>query len=227
MPVHTTMRVTDTARLLVSNSTHHFQHLSPDMVGRYPQLAKRRDPRAAIYGCVDSVYTTEPFGLDIGDIANHRNAGNCIMPSERAERQVDGAAASIDIMVAKQSLEAIGVVGHQDCAFCAALLTQQYPPEHQHLRGWVDYHGPLTRAHMLDRFGPPPAVEDTENWDRYLWDAVQQHAIRQHNNLLSYPSVMRRVEEGTLTVFAAVLQLTPEPKFLWLDPTVDRFKEAA
>jgi carbonic anhydrase len=218
------MQLTEIMRQLIQRSTGYFNELHQNDAARYVKLAGGRSPKAAVFACYDSI-NPDPFQLGIGEIGWHRNAGG-IIGHWAHKGHVDGAAATVELALSQPELEAIGVIGHQDCAFCKAFLTRQYKPDQEHLKEWVELHGPAVRELMLSIYGTPPEPSDMDNWNTYLWRTVREHTIRQYFNLLSYPAVVRRIEEGTLTAFAGVLQLTPSPQLLWFDPMTGRFKPA-
>jgi carbonic anhydrase len=230
MPVHTEVALMPSMSKLLDNSTSYFASLPVEEAELYIRLSHGRAARIASYCCWDAVMDlSKVFGLEPGMMGEHRNAGNVVPHFTQvlrlaAEGKVDAAAASVDVALSSPNLEAIGVIGHQDCAFCKAALLRKYGPDMGRFEAWVNLHGPTTREMVINRLGDPPDPEDAEKFDPYLWEVVKLHTQVQYYNLMSYPGVARRVEEGALTPFAAVLQLTPKPQLVWFNQTLGDFR---
>lgn len=155
------------------------------------QLGQR--PQVLFIGCSDSRITPDlMLNTEPGDMFILRNVGNFVAPFKYDE-DFHGSAAAIEFAVSVLNVKDIIVCGHSHCGACKALY-QEIPATNEmiHVKTWL-------------KLGEK-AKERTLKNHRYTTEegkyrATERNSIRhQLDNLMTYPEVNRRVENGDLKI---------------------------
>ena len=152
-------------------------------------------PKTLFIGCSDSrvvpnlITQTAP-----GDLFVTRNIGN-IVPPYNPEAEFHATAPAIEYSIAALKIEEIIVCGHTHCGAMAALhdLEQIDDPELVHTKQWLTQ-GLDTRAKALAQ------CNDKEDKQAILRLTEKLSVVAQLENLMTYPSVKKRVESGAITL---------------------------
>ncbi len=149
-----------------------------------------QNPKALFIGCSDSrVMPAMITGSNAGDLFIVRNIGNFVAPYN-PNADFHATASAIEYAVSILEVSDIIVCGHSDCGAIAALFKDITPsPENIHTIKWLEL------GKEAKRVGIIAYKDDKEKMLRYT-----EHisVVYQLDNLLTYPAVKRRVEEGTL-----------------------------
>ena len=149
-----------------------------------------QNPKALFIGCSDSrVMPAMITGSNVGDLFIVRNIGNFVAPYN-PNADFHATASAIEYAVSILEVSDIIVCGHSDCGAIAALFKDITPsPENIHTIKWLEL------GKEAKRVGIIAYKDDKEKMLRYT-----EHisVVYQLDNLLTYPAVKRRVEEGTL-----------------------------
>ncbi len=152
-------------------------------------------PKTLFIGCSDSrvvpnlITQTAP-----GDLFVTRNIGN-IVPPYSPDAEYHATAPAIEYSIAALKIEEIIVCGHTHCGAMAALhdLEQIDDPELVHTKKWLTQ-ALDTRAKALAQ------CDDKEDKQAILRLTEKLSVVAQLENLMTYPSVKKRVESGEITL---------------------------
>ena len=151
-------------------------------------------PRALFIGCSDSrvipdmILQTKP-----GDLFVLRNVGNFV-PPYRPDDDYHATAAGIEYATAVLNVEEIIICGHSYCGACAALYEQQDSSEEMiHVRRWLMLGEGAKRSALLH-------VGEGASKDELLRLTEKLSVVNQIENLLTYPLVRERFEQGKLHI---------------------------
>lgn len=156
-------------------------------------------PRALLLSCSDSrvvpgiIAATNP-----GTLFTVRNVGNIVpMAETRAETAVSSNAAStgaaIEFALEVLDVPNIIILGHADCG-AMKQLEKEEDSGLPHLEAWLENAKPA-----LNRYTVVSQEEREEDKGLKTYDALSRINVGvQLENLASYPSVQRRMKEGTL-----------------------------
>ncbi|HEY7483197.1 MAG TPA: carbonic anhydrase [Streptosporangiaceae bacterium] len=162
------------------------------------ELAVRQTPEHLFITCVDSrVVPNIITASGPGDLFIVRNIGN-LVPRHRSRTPDDSVAAAVEYAIMVLDIRTITVCGHSNCGAMAALLGGAAKTEHlPSLSRWLKHGDPsLARFLGTDETGESP-----------LTRLCQINVIQQLDNLLSYPWLRRRVEDGELELVGMFLDL--------------------
>ncbi len=150
-------------------------------------------PKSLFIGCSDSrvipnlITNTKP-----GDIFVTRNIGNFIPPYD-PNRGACATAAVIEYALMHLNVENIIVCGHTHCGACEALFHKIPDNEDEgSLRKWMKF-GEMARIEA-------EALIGHANHKKLLRATEKFNVTQQLNNLLTYPAVSHKVNEGELHV---------------------------
>ncbi len=152
-----------------------------------------QSPRALFIGCSDSrvipdlMVQTKP-----GDLFVIRNVGNFV-PPYKPDEDYHATASGIEYAVSVLGVEEIILCGHTHCGACKALYEPINDPSLIHTRKWLDL-GEKAKDHALSVLG--------ENGDKEaLLRLTEKFSIlTQIDNLLTYPSVIKKINDGSLYI---------------------------
>lgn len=152
-------------------------------------------PKALFIGCSDSrVMPAMITGSKPGDLFIIRNIGNFVAP-HNPDDDYHATASAIEYAVSILGVSDIIVCGHSHCGAIEALYKNIEPTsENIHTVKWLQLGSEAKKVASLAY----PA-EDIERRLRYT---EKISVVYQLDNLLTYPAVKRRVEEGTLYLHA-------------------------
>lgn len=156
------------------------------------ELAKKgQSPKTLFIGCSDSrVVPNLITGARPGDLFVFRNIGNFVPPF-KPDKEFHATAAAIEYAVSVLEVQDIIVCGHSHCGACESLY-KEIPDtiELIHTKKWLEL-GVKAKEEALREVG----AEDRE---LLLRTTERLSVIVQLQNLLSYPAVQKRVEQGIL-----------------------------
>jgi len=155
-------------------------------------VEKGQHPKALFIGCSDSrvipnlITSTSP-----GDLFVVRNVGNFV-PPYKPDSDFHSTASGIEYAVNHLEVDDIIVCGHSDCGACKALYEDYsaHKEEMIHTIKWLELGQPAKEL----------ALKSVSNDNRAeLLEATEKFSlILQLKNLLTYPSVKKKVEQGKL-----------------------------
>jgi carbonic anhydrase len=160
----------------------------------YERLRVGQQPRAMVIACCDS--RVDPVlltGADPGDIFVVRNVGN-LVPPYRNEAVMPGIRADIEFGVKGLNVEHIVVLGHSGCGGIRALMDGEGITENHYefIGSWVTIARQARERVMRELPHEPAAVQAK---------ACEQWAISLSlDNLMSFPWIRRRVQDGSLAL---------------------------
>ncbi|MCP5364393.1 MAG: carbonic anhydrase [Hyphomicrobiales bacterium] len=178
-----------------------------------------QNPSVLMIACSDSridpaiVTRAEP-----GELFVVRNVANLVPPYE-PDGRYHGTSAAIEFAVRDLRLSDIVIFGHSQCGGIQALSKAMAGevPERTFLTPWVT----LIRDKCADMLEAHP--EDDDGSDSITERAAIRVSI---SNLLTFPWVHERVEQGTLTVHGWLFDLR-EGVLYGLDPATDAYVRLA
>ena len=158
------------------------------------RLAKEgQNPKALYIGCSDSrVIPDLMMQTSPGDMFVIRNVGNFVAPYSPSV-DYHSTASAIEYAVSVLKVEEIIICGHTHCGACKAQFETIDNPELIHTKHWLKL-GEPAKEMAIEAIG---ADADKE---RLLRLTEQFSIITQLENLLTYPSVQRRVKTGEINI---------------------------
>jgi carbonic anhydrase len=158
------------------------------------KLAKHgQRPKALYIGCSDSrVIPDLMMQSKPGDLFVIRNVGNFVAPY-RPDEDYHSTAAAIEYAVSVLKVEEIIICGHTHCGACKALYETIVDPEMIHIKHWLKL-GEKAKKMAIESLGVNAEKE------KLLRLTEQFSVVTQLENLLTYPSVQRRVKSGEVHI---------------------------
>lgn len=189
--------------------------------GRYRSLFRTlsqegQSPHTLFITCSDSRVLAELITHSRpGDLFVVKNVGN-IVPHADSSGTPNSTAAAIEFAVQTLKVKDVVVCGHSQCGAMDALLNG-LPAGHgmPHLAEWLKLAEPVKRtiaehyAHLSD-----PAARTTA--------AAEENVLFALENLLTYPAVRARLQEGTLHLHAWFFKIATAELFAY-DPAAKQF----
>ena len=163
---------------------------------RFKKLIEEgQDPKALFIGCSDSrVMPAMITGSNPGDLFIVRNIGNFVAPFN-PDADYHATASAIEYATTVLEVSDIIVCGHSHCGAIEALHKEiKQSPENIHTIKWLDLGQEAKKVAML-------AYKD-ESRDKMLRYTEKISVVYQIDNLLTYPGIQRRVDEGSLFLHA-------------------------
>ncbi len=153
-------------------------------------IEEGQSPKALFITCSDSrIHPDEITGANIGDLFIVRNIGNMVPPF-KPDNEFHGVAAAIEYAVSVLNVPDIIICGHSHCGACESLY-KDLPDtlEIIHVKKW------LTLGEEVKR----TALSFVKEKGRKLYELTEKlNIVKQIENLLTYPEVKKRVENGSL-----------------------------
>jgi carbonic anhydrase len=152
-------------------------------------------PKILFIGCSDSRVTPNLIvNSDPGDMFMLRNIGNFV-PPYKADNDFHGSSAAIEYAVSVLKVQDIIVCGHSYCGACEALYDDSIKTNSElvHVSKWLE----------LGKKAKENAILELENnkTNEHLLRITEKISIKyQLENLLTYPAVVRRIKDGSLTL---------------------------
>jgi carbonic anhydrase len=159
---------------------------------RFKKLVNEgQNPKALFIGCSDSrVMPAMITGSKPGDLFIVRNIGNFVAPY-KPDADYHATASAIEYSVSILEVSDIIVCGHSHCGAIEALHKNiKETPENIHTIKWLELGEEAKKVALL-------AYRDSDK-ETLLRYTEKISVVYQLDNLLTYPAVKRRVEEGTL-----------------------------
>jgi carbonic anhydrase len=184
---------------------------------RYQELAEKgQHPEIMVIGCGDSRVAPETiFDAGPGEMFVVRNIAALVPPCEsNVYETFHGTSAAIEFGVNALKVRHLVVMGHASCGGVAAFANKAEPLTKRDFIGkWMSQIGPVA-----EKVGPPTA--DRKSWIRQLeWGVVDLSL----ENLMTFPAVRERVQEGSLTLHGAYFGVATGVLFV-RDPVSGEFK---
>lgn len=160
----------------------------------FKELGRKQQPHTLFIGCSDSrvvpelITRTRP-----GELFMIRNVANIVPPYRKTE-DFAGTTSAIEYAVHVLDVEAIVVCGHSNCGGCAAL--HKSPEELQHIPNvarWLD------ASHEVKERVERQVVEGTPEEQEWLTEQI--NILVQMRNLLTYPYIRERYDQGKIEIF--------------------------
>jgi carbonic anhydrase len=182
---------------------------------RFERLAGRpQHPRYAIVTCCDSrIDTTRVFDALPGEVFLIRNIANLVPPYEPDEHH-HSTSAAIEYAIRVLKVGQFVVLGHAGCGGIQALLDPPVPPT-DFINLWLEM-----AASARDRTLGKEGLSREERQRHCELEALKSS----WSNLLSFPWLRARVDDGSLQVDALHLDLE-HGKLLLYDRQGDSFEE--
>ncbi len=156
-------------------------------------VRKGQHPRALFIACSDSRVDPERITQSSpGDLFVVRNVGNLVSPHQLSQ-STQAIGAAIDYSVCVLDVEHIIVCGHSHCGACKALMEGVDHPEMTHINPWLELNSEL-RDKMVALKG------QFRNENELLRYTERASVLHQLENLMSYPSISKRVANQKLTL---------------------------
>ena len=161
----------------------------------FKELAKGQSPKVLFIGCCDSrVLPNLITNTGPGDLFIVRNIGNFVAPY-KLDEDYHSTAAAIEYAVNVLEVEDIIVCGHSQCGAISALYYDESKFEKKeipHVKTWLKLG--LPAKEFVQKWGGELSKEDK------LTMTEEVSVLFGLENLLTYPSVKQRVEEGRLSL---------------------------
>ena len=159
---------------------------------RFKKLVEEgQNPKALFIGCSDSrVMPAMITGSKPGDLFIVRNIGNFVAPYN-PDADYHATASAIEYAVSILEVSDIIVCGHSHCGAISALFKDiKQTPDNIHTIKWLELGNEAKKIGLL-------AYRDADK-ETMLRYTERISVVYQLDNLLTYPAVKRKVEEGTL-----------------------------
>lgn len=191
-----------------------------DKLGSYQELFHRlsregQNPHTLFITCSDSRVLAELITQSQpGDLFVVKNIGN-IVPAVGVVG-ANSTAAAIEFAVQMLGVSDVVVCGHSQCGAMAALV-HGLPDEKMmpHVHEWLELAVPVRRliesnySHLTDR-------------DARTTAAAEENVLLALENLHTYPSVVKKLEEGTLRLHGWFFHIATAEMFAY-DPLTQQF----
>lgn len=173
-----------------------FRNVSwPERKALFEKLAARgQRPQTLVIACSDSrVDPSMIFDAGPGELFVVRNVANLVPPYSTPDHKHHGTSAAIEFAVRVLEVRQIVVLGHALCGGAGALIDGAPDKAQDFLPYWVDIGAPARNIAL-----------------NLSQDPVEQRRIVEHQcvqlslrNLMTFPWLRERVEEGDLTLHGA------------------------
>lgn len=182
----------------------------------FQRLAKEgQNPHTLFITCSDSRVLAELITQSKpGDLFVVKNVGNIVPPSTTTG-STNSTAAAIEFAVETLGVQDVVVCGHSQCGAMEALVTAPDLRSTPHLRDWLSVAAPV-RETVLERYRHLSELAEQVN------AAGEENVLFGLESLRTYPSVQRRLADGTLRLHAWFFKLATAELFAY-DPTASQF----
>lgn len=156
-------------------------------------VASGQAPRALFIGCSDSrVIPDLMVQTNPGDLFVIRNVGNFV-PPYKPDEDFHATASGIEYAIGVLKVEEIIICGHTHCGACKALYEPIEDESLIHTKKWLELGESAKTSAVLSLGNSAPQEE-------LLRLTEKLSVIKQIENLLTYPKVKKRFEEGVLSI---------------------------
>lgn len=160
----------------------------------FKALGRTQKPHTLFIGCADSrvvpnlITRTRP-----GELFTVRNIAN-IVPPYRVSGEYAATTSAIEYAVLVLKIDTIVVCGHSNCGGCAAInLPDEEMEELPNVRKWLEISREVRGR--VDRQMTTGTPEERE------WLTEQVNILVQMKNLLTYPYIRERYQNGDLNIY--------------------------
>ena len=152
-----------------------------------------QSPKALFIGCSDSrVIPDLMVQSNPGDLFVIRNVGNFVPPF-KPDEDFHATASGIEYAVSVLKVEEIIICGHTHCGACNHLYEEIDDPSLVHTKKWLEL-GESAKTSAILSLGIDAPKEELLRLTEKL------SVIKQIENILTYPNVKKRFEEGSLSI---------------------------
>ncbi len=152
-----------------------------------------QSPKALFIGCSDSrVIPDLMVQADPGDLFVLRNVGNFV-PPYKPDADFHATASGIEYAVSILKVKEIIICGHTHCGACKALYEDINDSSLIHTKKWLEL-GESAKTSAILSLGASAPREDLLRLTEKL------SVIKQIENILTYPNVKKKFEEGSLHI---------------------------
>ncbi|MCD6191495.1 MAG: carbonic anhydrase [Sulfurimonas sp.] len=152
-----------------------------------------QSPKALFIGCSDSrVIPDLMVQADPGDLFVLRNVGNFV-PPYKPDADFHATASGIEYAVSILKIKEIIICGHTHCGACKALYEDISDSSLIHTKKWLEL-GESAKTSAILSLGINAPKEDLVRLTEKL------SVIKQIENILTYPNVKKRFEDGSLCI---------------------------
>jgi carbonic anhydrase len=160
----------------------------------FQSLGRTQEPHTLFIGCADSRVVPDLITRTMpGELFTVRNVANIVPPYRHTEEYV-GTTSSIEYAVQVLEVENIVVCGHSNCGGCAAMNKTAEELAHlPNVRRWLEISKEVRSR--VDRQMTSESAKKRE------WLTEQINILVQMRNLLTYPYVRERYQQGRLNIY--------------------------
>jgi len=152
-----------------------------------------QSPKALFIGCSDSrVIPDLIVQSDPGDLFVIRNVGNFV-PQYKPDEDFHATATGIEYAVSMLEVKEIIICGHSHCGACKCLYEDINDPSLIHTKKWLELGESAKTTAILSLGVNAPK-------DELLRLTEKLSIIKQIENILTYPVVKKRFEDGSLAI---------------------------
>jgi len=186
---------------------------------RYRRLGESgQSPQIMVIGCCDSRVSPEViFDAQPGELFVMRNVAN-IVPPYAPDGRAHGVSAALEFGVGALKVRHIVVLGHAQCGGVRAFAEEAAPLSAGDFIGnWMKLMAPAQK-----KVGPRGTLSHAD----YLMRLEQANIINSLDNLMTFPSAQRFVEEGRIAFHGAYFGVATGQLSV-LDPATGKFTQVA
>ncbi len=152
-----------------------------------------QSPKALFIGCSDSrVIPDLMVQTNPGDLFVLRNVGN-LVPPYKPDEDYHATASGIEYAVSVLNVEEIIICGHTHCGACKSLYEPIDDPSLIHTKKWLEL-GESAKTSAILSLGANAPKEELLRLTEKL------SVVKQIENILTYPNVQKRFEDGSLHI---------------------------
>lgn len=152
-----------------------------------------QSPKALFIGCSDSrVIPDLMVQTNPGDLFVLRNVGNFV-PPYKPDVDYHATASGIEYAVSVLNVKEVIICGHTHCGACKSLYQTIDDPSLIHTKKWLELGKSAKTSAVLSLGTDAPEEELLRLTERLS-------VVKQIENLLTYPYVKKRFEDGTLHI---------------------------
>lgn len=152
-----------------------------------------QSPKALFIGCSDSrVIPDLMVQTNPGDLFVLRNVGN-LVPPYKPDEDYHATASGIEYAVSVLNVKEIIICGHTHCGACKSLYQTMDDPSLIHTKKWLEL-GKSAKTSAILSLGVDAPQEELLRLTEKL------SVVKQIENILTYPNVQKRFEDGSLHI---------------------------
>ncbi|HOV15767.1 MAG TPA: carbonic anhydrase, partial [Spirochaetota bacterium] len=163
----------------------------------FKKIGKSQDPHTLFIGCCDSRIDPALITKTLpGELFIVRNIAN-IVPYYRDTEEYVATTSAIEYAVEILNVENIVVCGHSNCGGCAALYKpDSFFKDIPHVKKWLEL-SKNVKDEILKQMNSQNDFDEVEK----MWMTEQINIVEQMDNLLTYPFIKEKYENGKLNIY--------------------------